>query len=212
MSATAEQIRTIHTLKGRAGLDDDTYRDLLQRLTGARSSKDMTPRQAFDVIKHLQGLPGGGARPAPKRAAAAGAMALDGPFVPLCRALWLTGYNLGVFRERTDEALVAFVKRQTQIEHLNWVKEDADATKAIEALKSWISRDTGMIWDIDAQILRRRRMTKARWRKLTVIHVQSRLLGDAAPGDMPDHTDRQLDDIIGVLGRRIRKAKAEAGK
>lgn len=212
MSATVEQIRKIHTLKSRAGLDDDTYRDLLKRETGARSSKDITPAAADRVISHLQGLAGSGARPAPKRAAAAGALALDGPYAALCRALWLTGYNLGVFRDRSDTALVSFVQRQTGIEHLNWVKEDADASKAIEALKKWISRETDMRWDVDQQTLRMRRLSIARYRKLTVIHVQSRLLGDAAPGEMSGLTERQLDELIGVLGRRLRKKAAEESR
>lgn len=212
MSATAEQIRRIHTLKSRAGLDDDTYRDLLERETGRRSSKEITPAQAARIIDHLQAHPGGGARPAPKRAPAAGALALDGPYVPLCRAIWLTGYNLGVFRERTDAALVAFVKRQTGIEHLNWVKDEADAGKVVEALKAWIRRETGMVWDVDAKILRQRKLSKARWRKLTVLHVQSRILGDVPPGDMRDFTDPQLDELIGVLGRRLRKKLAEPAR
>ncbi len=39
--------------------------------------------------------------------------ALSGKYAKKLQALWIAGYNLGVFRDRRDSALLAFVKRQT---------------------------------------------------------------------------------------------------
>lgn len=141
-----EQIRAIHVLKSRAGLDEETYRDFLMRETGQRSSVALTEVAAGRVIEALKTLSGpsrdtlkGGSNPN-------GALDLSGPYAGICRALWISGYNLGVFEHREDVALVAFVRRQTKIDHLNWVRDAEDAAKVIEALKGWLNRAAGVDW------------------------------------------------------------------
>ncbi len=44
----------IHIGKKDLGLDDDTYRDVLWRVTGKRSCSDMTIAQLQDVVKDMQ--------------------------------------------------------------------------------------------------------------------------------------------------------------
>lgn len=44
----------IHIGKKDLGLDDDTYRDVLWRVTGKRSCKDMTIAQLQDVVKDME--------------------------------------------------------------------------------------------------------------------------------------------------------------
>lgn len=44
----------IHIAKKDLGLDDDTYRDVLWRVTGKRSCKDMTIAQLQDVVKDME--------------------------------------------------------------------------------------------------------------------------------------------------------------
>jgi len=51
---TTAQIRIIHVLKNRLGLDDELYRDMLEGLYEVRSSKDLTPVQAADFIHQLR--------------------------------------------------------------------------------------------------------------------------------------------------------------
>jgi hypothetical protein len=68
---------------------------------------------------------------------------LSGTYGPKMRALWIAAWNLGVVRNSRDEALIAWVYRQTQIEHVNWVRFPEDANKAIDALKLWMRRESG---------------------------------------------------------------------
>ncbi len=60
--------------------------------------------------------------------------------------MWIGAWNLGLVRNRDDKALIAFVERQTGIQHLNWLRDAADAAKAVEALKKWMERDGGVDW------------------------------------------------------------------
>lgn len=54
---TARRDQTlIHMGRRRLGLEDDDYRALLERVTGQRSSKDLTPAQARSVVAELKRL------------------------------------------------------------------------------------------------------------------------------------------------------------
>ncbi|WP_034112602.1 gp16 family protein [Pseudomonas sp. UBA4034] len=50
------QLSKIHIAKKDLGLDDDTYRALLQRVAGVTSSKDITPMQAVAVLAEFKRL------------------------------------------------------------------------------------------------------------------------------------------------------------
>jgi hypothetical protein len=54
-------------------------------------------------------------------------------------------WNLGEVEDRSDKALLAFVRRQTHIDHTRFLLDGAEAAKAIEALKSWATR-AGVEW------------------------------------------------------------------
>jgi len=51
-----QRIAAIHMGKKQLGLDDDTYRDMLEQVTGKRSAKDMTDDGLVKVIQHLDQL------------------------------------------------------------------------------------------------------------------------------------------------------------
>ncbi|MGS4886113.1 regulatory protein GemA [Roseibium sp. MB-4] len=125
-------IAKIHILKSQAGLDDDTYRAFLEKHTGSRSSKDMTAGQRLTVISELQKL-----LPAEHRLMA------TGKFGKKLQALWIAGYNLGVVTNKSDKAMIAWLKRQTGLDHHRFLSKDEDAAKAIDALKIWFRRETG---------------------------------------------------------------------
>ncbi len=213
---TKGQIGAIHALKSRAGLDDDAYRDMLEVRTGKRSSTALTKGEAIGVIDHLKSVSSpsqGGVDDNLNRGRAQGALRLDGPYAGVCRALWISAWNLGLIRERSDKALVAFVKRQTGIDHLNWVKDGADARSAIEGLKKWITRESGVEWDRPAVELRSLGISLSRWRKLAVIDAQlvrlMRLNGAGmAPAGYRALSAKELDELATVLGRKIRRALA----
>lgn len=202
-----QQIGAIHALKARAKLDEDSYRDLLARETGRRSAKELTLDQAGRVIDRLKVLSGGSQAPvkAASKPLAEGALKLEGPFVGQCRSLWIAGWNLGVIENRTDRALVDFVRRQTEIETLSWLRDPAEAAKAIEALKAWINRVAVVAWDAPAHVLRARKISIGRWRKLAVVRAQCRRLGEAAPADLGTQSDAELQQLQAALGRRIRR-------
>lgn len=145
--ASAAQIRAIHSYARAAGLDEDARRDFMERETGKRSSSDLDVRQAIRVIDGLKKLAPAAARAKPK---AVGALELDGTFVPKIRALWISGWLLGVVRVKTDRAMVAFVLRQTGVMNERWasktLEDPAAARKVIEALKKWLTREAGVDW------------------------------------------------------------------
>ncbi|MGJ5203609.1 regulatory protein GemA [Bradyrhizobium sp. HKCCYLR20261] len=159
--ATTSMISTIHVLKTKAALDDDTYRDLLARETGKRSAKELTVREAGRVIDQLRTAAG---EPGP-----AGAVSgLDGPIGTKLRALWIAGWNLGIVRDRTDKAMLSYLQRQTGVSHVRFLNIAGAGSAAIEGLKSWLARDGGVEWPLqgDDVIAAKRAVLDAQWRKL----------------------------------------------
>ena len=72
--------------------------------------------------------------------------------------------------------------------------------KAIEALKKWIARESGVVWPPYSADLRPL--------KVAVIAAQHRLLGFGETYcDNPANSAAQLDAIIAALGEKIREAK-----
>lgn len=117
--------------------EEDDRRDLYERVTGKRRLREMTPAQKDQVVDELRRL--GLKDKTPRRQ-------LDGPYAKKLQALWIAGWNLGLVRDRQDAALIAFVKRQTKIDHPNWLRDPASADKAVEAVKDWLRRERGVMW------------------------------------------------------------------
>ncbi len=139
-TATAQQIGAIHGIARRLGLDTDTRRDVIAAVAGGkRSCADLSKAEAIRVIDRLKALQGGSA---PTH----GAADLAGPYAAKLRALWLSGWHLGVVRDRTDAALLAFLERQTGLEHTRFLSDAAAARRVIEALKAWLAREAGVEW------------------------------------------------------------------
>ena len=217
---SSAQLRTIHTLKGKARLDDGLYRDMLGRF-GVASSKALTSGQAAQLIDALQIA--GPARPQHPKA-----VAMTGRYGGKIRALWISGWNLGVVRDRTDEAACAFVERQTGVLRTAWLVEPAAGRAAIEALKGWLAREVGVEWpagrDTDIRD-HKRAVLVAQWGRLvdlgvvmsgpirlaglqTVVenHI-GRELANLADTSL---TATELDAVSTTLGRRIRKVLGRA--
>ncbi|MFN4126941.1 phage protein GemA/Gp16 family protein [Pannonibacter indicus] len=185
-------LAVIHVKKKSLSLDDDIYRDLLERITGVRSAGDMTEQQRLQVIAEMDRQ--GAASAGPRRSLRADRV--SGRYAGILRALWLTGYNLGIIRDNRDSALIAFVERQTGLSHTAWLNDPHDAARAIEALKKWIERE--------GQVKLTSR--SADDRREAVIERQLELLGLASlPEELTDAAD---DEVIGALGRQIRAGRA----
>ena len=161
-------VGAIHVMKTKRGLDDDTYRDLLERVTGKRSCADMSMNELGKVMTEMSGK--------------AGQVSGNKRILGKVWALWYTLYNLGVISEPSQSALTEFAKRVTGgqakggIQALTWLDGD-NAEKVIEAMKSWAARPVeegggGVNWDpfytADRTPIHkpRVRVLQAQWRRL----------------------------------------------
>lgn len=188
------QLACIHIKKNQLGLEDGDYRDLLQRVTGKRSAKDLSVRERLSVIQELDRMG------APKTYQAKRKSGLKGRYAPVLKALWLTAYNLGIVRDRRDQALIKFVERQTGVSHTAFLREPADASKAIEGLKKWIERQGDLSLKDQHPIDRKRAVVRAQMRILRI-----------AETFLPDLDGEELDQLIGENGQKIRAlSKKEA--
>ncbi|SNS43805.1 Mu-like prophage protein gp16, partial [Tistlia consotensis] len=112
---------------------DDSYRALLQRLTGKTSAAELTPAQLGRVIEELDRL---GAYRRQQRAA----RSYPTPQARMARGLWIELHRMGVVRNRTDQALDAFVRKLAGVDSARWLTDPAEAGKVIEALKAMKAR------------------------------------------------------------------------
>ena len=140
--ATQGQIKKIHTLKGALGLDDATYRDILAGY-GVTTSTDrrFTLGKADELIRDLEAkavAAGVWERRKPAKAAAARKLADDAQSRKI-RALWLELHAQGKVENRAETALLAYVKRMTGRDRLEWITS-AQASRVIEAMKKWVER------------------------------------------------------------------------
>lgn len=132
-------LAAIHVAKKQLGLEDDVFRDVCERVTGQRSTREMNEPQRVKLVEHFRGQ---GFTPASKGTR----KSLEGKFAPKLQALWIAGWNLGVFRNNDDKALITFVQRQTGLDAVRFVRYLDDAAKAIEGIKGWIERKVGPVW------------------------------------------------------------------
>ncbi|WP_019221537.1 phage protein GemA/Gp16 family protein [Bartonella senegalensis] len=128
-------LAALHMGRRALALDDETYRAMLYRLTGKYSAKDLSVLEKRLVMDEMRAW-----------GFQAKAKLLEGTYAKKLQALWIAGWNLGIIRDRSDKALLAFVKRQTGIDHIRFLRDSDDACRAIEALKSWLQREGGVDW------------------------------------------------------------------
>lgn len=133
MSALA----AIHVARKQLGLDEDTYRAVLVRVTGKDSAGAMSEAERERVVQELRRQ---GFKPSGRAA---------GRFAGKLQALWIGCWNLGLINDRSDAGLTSFVKRQTKVDHTRFLRHAEDADKVIEALKGWMTRDAGVDWRRD---------------------------------------------------------------
>ena len=132
-------IKLIHVAKRSLALDDADYRAMLEAQTGKTSCSDMSMSQLEAVAEHLRSR-GFADRPGGKAAARPTQKLADDPQSKLIRHLWLKLRDMvGGVRNGSEQALAAYVKRQTGLERLEWLNTH-QAAQVIEALKNWIGR------------------------------------------------------------------------
>lgn len=205
MNSTA----AIHVAKKQLGLDEDTYRDVLVRVTGKNSLRDMSEGERQSVVSELRDR---GFKTAPK--------GLEGPFAKKLQALWIGAWNLGIVRDKTDAAMLAFVKRQTNIDHTRFLLNAEDARKAVEALKSWMAREGGVDWTEGMHLpawLRcaGAKIAVAQWNKLAQAgdmkpSIQSfrEQVAEASGKAVDTMVEGDWRIVMNVLGARVRGLKS----
>ena len=200
-------LAAIHVARRELGLDEDTYRALALRITGKASAGAMNATERGRLLEALRRHGFKGAK-----------RGLEGPFARKLQALWISAWHLGLVRDRSDAALLDFVRRQTGIDHTRFLVDPVDAAKAIDALKAWTAREGGVDWRLGASVPAWQRLPGAK-----IVIAQWALLQKAGlvePGFrafaayVQDHAFNPIDrmgpkewaGVMATLGTRLRKA------
>jgi len=209
-------IAAIHIAKNQLGLDDDTYRAKLENITGKRSTKDMTEDERQLVLTVLRN---DGFKPVQNARRPDGRLRLSGKYARKLQALWIGGWNLGVFRNREDAALEAFVIGQTGLSAERFLYQAEDARKVIEALKKWMERDGGVDWSDDTK-----KAAYLRSDGYRIARAQWAILNPKSPNDFwpvvtdlinqktlfRDFSDQHWITVMNHFGKQIRADKPKA--
>ncbi|MBW4484913.1 MAG: regulatory protein GemA [Tildeniella torsiva UHER 1998/13D] len=145
-------IALIHVAKKQLAIDEGNYRMILDRVTGKQSCAEMSLAELNAVMDRMTQLgfvtnkpdkkPGKKKLSPPSRHKPD----FDKTQIDLIRALWINAYQAGAVRNRYESGLNAFVKRMTRVERVEWLRDPADCTKVIEALKAMLER-AGGTWE-----------------------------------------------------------------
>tara|TARA_R110000787_G_scaffold211281_7_gene321161 strand:+ start:125 stop:904 length:780 start_codon:yes stop_codon:yes gene_type:complete len=227
----------VHIAKKQLGMDDETYRAILDARFGKTSSAKLRDPQLIDLIEHFKTLgfkhqPSGGKAPNGKNA-----VAVDRDRqIRKIRALWVSMYHLGILRDNSERALTAFARRVTGgrdvgIAQLPWLHGEA-IYKVTEALKKMAEREAKVDWsahrystkDGPVTVYRPRcRVLEAQWRLAADLgEVRIRDIGALSSfargvAGQPNYCGHdqlsleQQDLVIVELGRMIRRALKERG-
>lgn len=186
----------LHIAKKELGLDDPTYRTILQRLTGQESAKGLSEVQIGVVLDELKAkgwTPKASPRAGPKGPST---RAADHPVAKKARALWISLWDLGEVRDPSEAALEAFARRQLGCERMQW-SDQGLSYKLIEALKAWGGR-AGWKYPANSSLSTiKSRLLSAQYRRLIQLSI-----------DEPIHQCGSIDGEIGQLGILIRRARS----
>ena len=139
-------IKLIHTGKRALGLDDDTYRDMLENVTGLRSCADMSDKNLTAVLAHMREkgfaaspVPAGKARSAPAKSRGFNTDNLaSSKQLGLVRGLWKRMYAFAIVHDVSDSALDAYARRM--VGKALMYCTPGQCQKLIECLKKWWRR------------------------------------------------------------------------
>jgi phage gp16-like protein len=197
--------RQVHSLK-----EDETWRDFVERHTGQRSTRGLTPKQSQALLAALDAL---GAGKSPRRKSA-----ISGPYAKKIQALWISCWNLGLIKSRDDAALNRFAVKQAKVDHASWIRDHDDAVAVIEALKKMLER-RGIEWanlrgDPKYMRLPGFKVAIAQWE---IVKLKAPFAGNTFKGyvyrltqtDLPDMTADDWIVVMNTFGERIRSLQSE---
>lgn len=134
----------IHIARKDLGLDDDTYRAALMRITGKPSSTNLSVPEMMRVVADFQEKGWKAKRKLSPRSAGNKHKTL----VDKIRALWIDMGKAGIVRDSSEAALETWVRHQTSkrnggigVARVDWLEQDTKlAVMVIESLKRWQDR------------------------------------------------------------------------
>lgn len=129
----AADLARIHIAKKALGFDDETYRAVLERITGETSSKNLSPAARAKLITEFYRF--GWSNPVKTFKLS------QKSYVRKIYALWGALKRDGIWREKSPASLHHFAKKITGCDNLEWLTYP-EASKVIEALKSMQNRAT----------------------------------------------------------------------
>ncbi|WP_421780748.1 phage protein GemA/Gp16 family protein [Kiloniella litopenaei] len=124
----------IHIAKKELSLTDESYRDLLERVTKRRSSKGLSQANKQAVLDEFRRL--GWKKPKGNFGIS------NDPQVRFIFVLWGLLHKAGVVRENTRPAIRSYVSRMTGIADPEFLTQQPDKRAiVVEALKKWCERE-----------------------------------------------------------------------
>ena len=205
-------LSAIHIKRKQLGIHEDDWRDVVERMTGQRSTKNLTPKQSYALLAELDRLMGGRnispSKPSRKP--------IEGPYAKKIQALWIAGWNVGEIKDRSDEALNKWATGQAKVDHANWIRSHEDAVAVVEALKKMLERH-GVDWRAPTKgdpkflglpgykiAVAQWKMVEARPEMVSNFAAYVRSLTEKAPDELsPD----EWIIVMNALGRIIRAQK-----
>lgn len=180
------------------GLDDDTRRDLLERVTGHRSAGDCDDAALVSVLNEYRRQGWKPATPQQQMARNITRHAqANHPVAKKARALWISLHQLGVVRDPSEKALEAFGKRQLKVDRLHWA-DQAQAEPLIRALKTMAQRAG---WSQDLAGIKPKRQV---WSlKARLVNAQLDTLGRPSMMGIGKLSEAELDATAKALAKEI---------
>ncbi len=199
-------IAKIHIAKKDLCLCDDAYKDMLERVTGKDSCKNMKETELKAVLTEFKNQGWIAKMKAPKRAGKR-PMSQD-PQLSKIRAMWLSLYHLGEVHNPDEKALNEYVKRMANVSDMNWMRHE-NADIVINGLRSWMERvgvNLPKRDDIDGRLSKFAVIT-AQLNKLQIEDASTYLEDRGFKNFTLTTNHTTLDQVIERLGKDIRCKK-----
>lgn len=138
-------IAKIHVIKNQVGLDDDIYRDILERVTGKKSTKSMGINQLLKVVDEFKTLGYASKTKVSKAIYTNNKFKYVKTDCTLMKKIFKMWCELGetrVIKDNSNKVLDSFLiqKFGTSINTLNSSNNTELKNKVIEGLKQWLNR------------------------------------------------------------------------
>lgn len=218
-----KELAKIHLGKKALGMDDDTYRSMLIRVTGKDSAGDLSQAERTKVLEDLKvkgfvdrKRPPQRAGTRPRDESAEGAK---------IRALWLDLFQLGEVQDSSEAAMAAYAQRMTGKAAIQFL-DRREIDKVIKTLRGWCERvgfrepDAASVafWDrmreqcgLDGGghgLAAKGELIKVLWKRSGLAGtIEARLLSSFGVLDLWALSPSDADEAIEHLGRIVRRAR-----